>query len=291
MPLDFPAVLNHASPIQTFRWEDRDSMLYAISLGFGSDPLDRNTLRFVYEDPTDGDSPLKTVPTFPTVVAWVASPTFSELGVDPITALHSGQKIVVHRPITYPAVLTVQGRVLNVYDKGQDRGAIVLTEHVLSSADDGLPVATLTTSCFGRAEGGGGGSADPVPRPHSVPLRRADRSIDISTPGNLALLYRLTGDRNPIHADPLVARAAGFDRPILHGLCTFGITCRAVLESFADFDPDRIISHEARFSSPVYPGEILTVDLWRDADVVSFEARVADRDVTVISNGRCELRS
>src|SRR5690606_8667760 len=268
---------------------------YALCLGFGTDPLDERKLAFVYGPPASveglhHDRRLKVVPTLPTVLAWVAEPTFTELGVDPVSALHGEQKIEIHRPMPCPVTLSVQGRVLDVYDKGAGRGAIVVTQHVISDAADGVPIATLTTTCFGRAEGGCGGSASPAPAPHVVPARPADRSIDIATREDLALLYRLTGDRNPIHADPAIARAGGFERPILHGLCSFGITCRAVLETFAALDPSRIASHQARFSSPVYPGETLTVDLWRDGDVVSFEARVAARQVTVIKSGKCVLR-
>lgn len=165
-----------------------------------------------------------------------------------------------------------------------------MTCHVLTDAADGGKVATLTTSCFARAEGGCGGSADAHPEPHAVPRRAPDHSFDLATRADLALLYRLTGDRNPIHAEPQVARDAGFARPLLHGLCSFGMSCRAVLETYADFDPKRIASHQARFASPVYPGETITVELWRDADVVSFEAQVKARSVTVIKNGKSVLR-
>jgi acyl dehydratase len=184
----------------------------------------------------------------------------------------------------------VQGRVVSVHDKGAGRGAIVITEHVISNAADGAPLATLTTTCFGRSEGGSGGSSVEAPRPYTLPTRAADLSIDFATPADLALRYRLTGDRNPVHADPKVAATAGFPRPILHGLCSFGITCRAVLEAFADYEPSRIASHQARFSSPVFPGETLTVNLWWDGEIVSFEALVNERGVTVIKNGKSVLR-
>lgn len=290
MPIQYPAILHHVPAPQTWRWDDRDFILYALCLGFGHDPVDERALPFVYEDPLQDGRRLRAVPTLPTVLAWVADPMFTDLGVDPVTALHGEQKIEIHRPLPCPVALRVQGRVVDVYDKGAGRGAIVVTEHAISDAADGALLATLTTTCFGRAEGGCGGSSQPAPVPPAVPARAPDASVDIATRADLALLYRLTGDRNPIHADPAVAQAGGFARPILHGLCSFGITCRAVLETFAGYDPSRIRSHQARFSAPVYPGETLTVDLWRDGDIVSFEARVAARGVTVIKNGRCELR-
>ena len=284
MTIRYPAVLTHRSDSQTWSFNDRDAILYALCLGLGADPMNRRTLPFVYENR------LQVVPTLPTVLAWVAAPTFAQLGVDPVTALHGEQKIELHRIIAVPSTMTVQGSVVEVYDKGRDRGAVIVTRHVLTDADDGGAVATLTTTCFARAEGGCGGSSRAPSQPHPIPGRPPDQSLDIVTRPELALLYRLTGDRNPIHANPEAARSAGFDRPLLHGLCSFGISCRAVLEIYADFDPARIASHQARFAAPVYPGETLTIDLWRDGGVVSFEGRIRARGVTVIKNGRSELR-
>jgi acyl dehydratase len=280
----YPAVLDHHSPAQEWSFTDRDAILYALCLGFGGDPLNERELPFVYE------KHLTVMPTLPTVLAWVAEPTFAALGVDPVTALHGEQKIELHRSLTMPLELKVQGRVLEVYDKGAARGAVIVTQHVLSDAVDGAKIATLTTTCFARSEGGCGGALGAPTRPHAVPGRPPDHSLDIVTRADLALLYRLTGDRNPIHAEPAVARSAGFDRPLLHGLCSFGMSCRAVLATYADFDAARIASHEARFASPVYPGETLTFDLWRDGTEVSFEARVRARGVTAIKNGRSVLR-
>jgi acyl dehydratase len=280
----YPTVLKHQSPLQEWSFSDRDAILYALCTGLGADPINERALPFVYE------KHLKALPTLPTALAWVAEPTFAALGVDPLTALHGEQKIELHRLITIPLKLNVQGCVVEVYDKGKDRGAIVVTRHVLSDAGDGGKVATLTTTCFARAEGGCGGSGAAPPKPHAVPNRLPDQSIDFVTAPDLALQYRLTGDRNPIHAEPEIARHAGFARPLLHGLCSFAISCRAVLELYADFDPVQIASHQARFASPVYPGETLTLDLWRDGVDVSFEARVRARGVTVLKNGKSVLR-
>jgi len=148
---------------------------------------------------------------------------------------------------------------------------------------------TVTATFFARGDGGFGGPSEGQPEPHPIPARAPDASIDIPTRVDQAVIYRLSGDYNPLHIDPAFAKMAGFPRPILHGMCTYGITCRAVLQTYADYDGARIKSHQARFSAPVFPGETITVDLWRDGDVVSFEARVQARGVTVIKNGKTVL--
>jgi acyl dehydratase len=280
----YPEILNHVSDPQTFSWNERDAILYALCLGYGDKPTDDRALRFIYE------KDLQVVPTFPSILAWVAQPTFTELGINPISALHGEQTIELHRPIPIPANIRVQGRVLDVYDKGPGRGAVVVTQHMICDAAEQSPIAVLTTTCFARDEGGCGAGSKPASRPHQTPTRTPDMSIDFPTRADLALLYRLTGDRNPIHADPEVARSAGFALPLLHGLCTFGITCRAVLQFYANYVPFNIALHSARFAAPAYPGETLTVDLWRDLNIVSFQVRVRARDVTVVTNGKSVLR-
>jgi acyl dehydratase len=277
--------LKHSSAPQEWLFTEQDAILYALCTGFGADPLDTRELPFVYE------KGLRLVPTLPTVVAWVANPTFEALGVDPVEALHGEQKIELHQTLSLPLNVSVQGQVVDVFDKGPNRGAILVTRHVMTDLKDGQPIATLTTSCFARREGGCGGSKAEPPKPHTVPSRTPDRSVEVSTRPDLALLYRLTGDRNPLHADPKAAQASGFARPLLHGLCSFGIACRVVLEAYADFDPSRVESQQARFTAPVFPGERLTVDLWRDAETVSFEIRVKSRGVHAVKNGKTVLKS
>jgi acyl dehydratase len=157
-------------------------------------------------------------------------------------------------------------------------------------ASDSEPIATLTTSCFARDAGGCGSGGEPPIAARRMPDRAPDHRIAYGVRKDAALLYRLTGDRNPLHADPKAAQAAGFERPILHGLCSFGMTCRAVLECIAEWRPERVVSHAARFSAPVYPGDRLEVALWRDGAEVSFEARVPERGATVITGGKSALR-
>jgi acyl dehydratase len=203
--------------------------------------------------------------------------------------VHGEQKVELHKPLPAFGTFTAEGRTVGAWDKGKDKGAVVVNETTWTD-EKGEKVATLTGSMFARGDGGFGGPTEGQPEPHATPTRAPDLSVDIATRPDQALLYRLNGDRNPLHSDPEFAKRAGFPRPILHGLCTYGITCRAVLQAVVDYDAEQILSHQVRFSAPVFPGDTITVDLWKDAKQISFEARVKDRGVTVIKNGLTVLR-
>lgn len=282
MPIAYPEILSLATENQPFAWTDKDTMLYALGIGMGSDPMNLDELPFVYE------SGLKAVPTMATTVAWGAGPGLGKLGINFLLVVHGEQKVEFHKPLPTEAQVLANSRIIGAYDKG-DKGAVIYNETVLVDAKSGEKIATLTGSTFARGDGHFGGPAEGGPEPHVVPTRAPDLSVDIATKPDQALIYRLSGDRNPLHSDPRIAAAAGFPRPILHGLCTYGITCRAVLQEYCGFDPAKIKSHQVRFSSPVFPGETITVDLWKDGDVVSFEARVKSRGVTVVKNGKTLL--
>ncbi len=269
-------------PAGVAEWSEREVMLYALAIGMGSDPMDADQLLFVYE------KHLRVVPTFATVAAWSCNPPLSETGVDMARVVHAGQEIDVHRAIPVSARVTATGGFVAAVDKG-DRGALIFAETVLRDAASGDPYVTLRQAYLARVDGNFGAVPSVADNPHAVPERVPDLTVDYPTRPDQALLYRLLGDRNPLHADPEAARSAGFDRPILHGLCTFGVTCRAILESCASSDPARIRNHAARFSAPVYPGETISVDVWRDGPIVSFEARVAARGVRVVRHGRSVL--
>jgi len=280
VPIAYPAILDLTSDAEPVAWKDRETMLYALGIGLGSDPLNERELPFVYENG------LKAVPTFATVLAMSAgySRLMARSGVDFARVVHGEQAVELHRPLPPEGEAVVSSRIAAVYDKGE-RGAILIIETVLTDTG-GAAIATLRSSIFARADGGFGGSSEGEAEPHKAPERSADLSLDMPTRPDQALLYRLSGDRNPLHADPAFAKMVGFPRPILHGLCTFGITCRAVMQAYTDFDPAAVHSHQARFSAPVFPGETVTVDLWRDGETVSFEARVKDREAVVIKNGK-----
>jgi acyl dehydratase len=226
------------------------------------------------------------VPTFASVAAWGAGP--GDMKLNRVMVVDGERDITFHKPLATAANITADSSVLAVSDKGKDKGAVIRHQTILRD-EQGEPLATLVASRFARGDGGFGGPSGGIPDPHPVPTRAPDRSIDIATRPDQALVYRLCGDRNPLHSDPGFAKRAGFPRPILHGMCTYGITCRGVLQTYADYDPAAFRQHAARFSSPVYPGEIVTIDLWKDGEVISFEAKVKARGVTVIKNGRTVL--
>ena len=281
MPIDYPAVLALKSEPERCSWNDQRAMLYALGIGLGGDPLDRRELPFVYENG------LKAMPSFCTVIA---SPLalLARTGVNFARVVHGEQAIELHQTFPPEGEATATVEVAAVYDKGADKGAVLILKSELADAK-GAPLATLTHSIFARGDGGFGGPESGEAPPHQVPDRAPDQSVDIPTRPDQALLYRLSGDRNPLHADPDFAEAVGFPRPILHGLCTYGVACRAVMAAYTGMDPAPIRRHQARFSAPVFPGETISVDLWRDGDEVSFEARVKAREAVVIKNGRTVL--
>ncbi|MES5486068.1 MaoC/PaaZ C-terminal domain-containing protein [Bradyrhizobium sp. INPA03-11B] len=286
MPIDYPAILNLRTAAARYSWSDREVMLYALGIGMGSDPLNEKELQFVNEA-FAGPKRLKVVPTFASVCVSGARPGAMDL--NRVMLVDGERDITFHEPMSIAASVTADARVLGVYDKGKEKGAIIQDEVVVRDGD-GHKIVTIVSSTFARGDGGFGGPPKGMPGPHLGPNRAPDRSIDIATRPDQALIYRLSGDRNPLHSDPEFARRAGFPRPILHGMCTYGVTCRAVLQTYADYDPSAFHRHRVRFSAPVFPGEVVTVNLWKDGDSISFEAEVRERQVTVAKHGHTVLR-
>ena len=279
--MDYDKVMALRNEGQEYAYSDREVMLYALAIGMGSDPLDGRELPFVSEFGSEGGG-LEVVPTFATVAAYGSGP--GGMGVNRAMVVDGGREITFHRPMPAAAKLLADSSVLAVYDKGKEKGAIIRHQTVLMD-EAREPYATIVSSRIARGDGGCGGTSEAPPAPHQRPDRAPDLSIDIDTRPDQALLYRLCGDRNPLHASPEAARRAGFERPILHGLCTCGLVCRAILQTYADYDPAAFAHHAVRFSSPVFPGETVTVDLWRDGSRISHEARIKERDAMVVKNG------
>lgn len=271
---------------QPYSYTDRDVMLYAYGIGMGADPMDEKELAYVNEAYYT-DRPLKVVPTFASVAAWGAGP--GEMKLNRVMVVDGERDITFHKPLPVQANITADSSVLAVFDKGKDKGVVIRHKTVLKG-DNGEALATLEASRFARGDGGFGGPSLEQPKAHEMPNRAPDKTIEITTRPDQALIYRLCGDRNPLHSDPEFAAKGGFPRPILHGMCTYGITCRGVLQTYADYDASAFQRHAVRFSSPVYPGETVVMEMWKDGNVVSFEAKVKERGVTVIKSGRTELR-
>lgn len=283
MALNYDHLMGLKREGDRFRYTDRETMLYALGIGMGADPLDRNELPFVFEQ-----GALKTVPSMATVLARV--PLLKDCGFDYTKVLHGEQRLTLHRPLPPQGDLVASARVTEAYDKGAGKGAVIYTETAVRSAADGEPMFTLLSVTFARGDGGFGGPAGSGPAPHPIPERKPDATVTLPTRKDQALLYRLNGDRNPLHADPELAKRVGFPVPILHGLCTYGIACRAILQSVAAYDHTRIAGFDVRFSAPVYPGESIATDMWVDGKVVAFRCRVPERgDIVVINNGKCTL--
>jgi acyl dehydratase len=285
MPIKYDEVMALKNIGQKYSWTDREVMLYAVGIGMGADPMDEKELSFVnegYYTPRD----LKVVPTYASVAAWGSGP--GHIDVNRVMVVDGERDITFHKPMPVKANITADSRVLGVFDKGKDKGAVIRRETILRD-EAGEPLATLVASQFARGDGGFGGPSEGQPEPHKIPERKPDMTVDISTRPDQALLYRLCGDRNPLHSDPEFARRGGFDRPILHGMCTYGLSCRAVLQTYADYDPKAFKRHAVRFSSPVFPGETVSFDLWKDGNVISIEGKVKSRNVTVIRNGMTVL--
>ncbi|MGC3987419.1 MAG: MaoC/PaaZ C-terminal domain-containing protein [Pseudorhodoferax sp.] len=281
MPLNAEALRAWTFEERLQTYTDGDTMLYALSLGFGSDPLDAAELPFVYE------KNLVALPTMAAVLChlgpWIGD---ARTGATRSKVVHGEQRLFIHRPLAPQGRLRGVSRVLGVHDKGADKGALVHVERAISDADSGEPLATIVHTSFCRADGGFEGSFGAQYDNHALPQRAPDHVLELPVREDAALLYRLNVDRNPLHADPEAAQRAGYPRPILHGLCTWGMAARAVLRCVLGYEAGRLRSLESRFSSAVYPGETLRFELWRDADVVSFRASVPARGKTVLDNGR-----
>ena len=260
----------------------RDCMIYALGIGVGERATD---LQFCYENKLAVFPSMVNVVAYPG--AWVAEP---ELGIDWVKALHGEQHFCIDKPLEHGKTYVGSYRVLDVVDKGPGKGALVYFEKVLREKGSDAVAATVTQTTFLRGDGGTGGTTS-VSRPiHALPESAPDGQLALTTLPQAALIYRLSGDYNPIHADPAMARSAGFERPILHGLCTLGVATRALLWACCDDDPTALKSVRLRFTSPVYPGETVVTEYWRDGRSAHFRALVAERGVVVLNNGHAEFR-
>jgi acyl dehydratase len=273
MPLNPDAVGSVGEPTEV-SWTSKDALLYAVGVGAGTDEL-------AFTTENTANVPQRVLPTFPVVLGGGGS-IFARIGTfNPAMLVHGQQSVTLHREIPVEGSATVTAKIAAMYDKG--KAAVVVTESTALSAgsvDRGEPLYTLTASLFIRGEGGWGGERGPSGPMNVPPDGAPDHEVTYRTSPDQALIYRLSGDRNPLHSDPAFAALGGFDRPILHGLCSYGFTGRALLHAVCGSDPARFEHIEARFASPVLPGETLTIRAWSvgDGEAV-FNTSVGDRVV------------
>jgi acyl dehydratase len=281
----YPEILSLESQPSEVTYTRQDAMLYALSVGVGIEALDIDDLRFVYEQD------LAVLPTFATNLLGKDGRLLEKAGVNLKLILHSEQRLRVHNPLPPEGKVIATSRIAHVSDKGKDKGAVVQTECRITDAVTGTPYSTVTLTIYCRGDGGFGGPSDDMYPLHHIPERPADVETHQRTLPNQAALYRLSiGETNPLHIDPEFARKVGFEKPLLHGLCTYGFAARAVMKAHCDNDPARIESFDVRFAAPFFPGETLITRSWRDGNIISFDSIVAERNVTVFKNGRCEIR-
>jgi hypothetical protein len=230
MTMNYDHVMSLKQEGREFSYGDRETMLYALGVGFGRDPLDEKELDYVFEG-----NALKTVPSMAVVLT--RGSLLADCGWDYSQVLHGEQRLELYRPLPPTGELIADARVVEAYDKGKGKGAVIHSEIEVRLKSDGEPLFKVGSATFARGDGGFGGSTDPAPAPHPIPERDPDLSCEVETRVDQALLYRLNGDRNPLHADPALAKRAGFPVPILHGLCTYGTACRALVTTICTTTP------------------------------------------------------
>jgi acyl dehydratase len=285
MAINPQQLLNRQFAPMIHRYTQRDTQLYALGLGLGHDPLDLAALRYVYEGQA-GDQ-LLALPTMANVLAY---PGF--WAREPDTGIHWQR--LLHAPLPVAGAVTGQTRVSALWDKGPGRGTLMEQQRAVVDSASGKLLATVSHLSLLRDDGGfggeaAGGSAGAPPAPHAIPARAADMACDLPTLPQAALIYRLSGDFNPLHADPAVARAAGFERPILHGMATMGVAAHAVLRMLLAYDPARFAAMRVRFTAPALPGDTLRTALWVDGNIVSLRCTALERGVVVLNHSRVDL--
>lgn len=280
MPIDYESALRLDIPAVVHKYSARDTMLYALGIGFGVDPLDEVQLQYVYE---------KNLRAFPAMAVTLGFLSVRDIpiSIDYTRMVHAEQALELFAELPVAGEVLGKTRVASLIDRGP-KGALIRFERDITDAADGRLLARSSMTVLCRADGGFGGPVTDAAPPRAYPERAADLCYTVATLPQQALLYRLSGDMNPLHADPVTARKAGFQRPILHGLATFGLVARAV----AVVRPGTSLQFiSGRFLAPVYPGESLTVELWDEKDGLTLRASVAERGTVVFGNGTAQLTS
>ncbi|MHB1447366.1 MAG: MaoC/PaaZ C-terminal domain-containing protein [Acidimicrobiales bacterium] len=277
MPINSDAVTGKWSEWTERSWTSKDALIYALGVGAGVEDPTGKELEFTTENSRGVTQ--RVLPTFAVIVGGAGGGMRNIGSFNPAMLVDGGRTVEFHRPLPVEGKIKSRGRVTGVYDKGS--GAVVASESESVDAESGEALFDLKSQVFIRGEGGFGGDRGPS-GPRNVPPDRApDKVVTYETRPDQALIYRLSGDRNPLHSDPEFAKTAGFTRPILHGLCTYGFTGRALLHALCGSEPERFKSMEGRFSKPVMPGDALSVKMWVDGNQAVFLTESSSGDVVI----------
>ncbi|MBR9909280.1 MAG: 3-alpha,7-alpha,12-alpha-trihydroxy-5-beta-cholest-24-enoyl-CoA hydratase [Gammaproteobacteria bacterium] len=282
MNLEYVANFPFEDIVQSY--STRDALLYALSVGMGADPVSAAQLRYSYE------KDMAVMPAMVTVLGrpgpWGADP---QAAIDVSRAVYAEQSMELHQPLPRQATIRAREKILGVVDKGESKGALIYTERRIVNDQSGELLATLRATMMCRGDGGCGSTGYVAPPVARTPAPPAENTLQLSTLPQQALIYRLNGDMNPLHADPVLAQKVGFERPILHGLCSYGFAVHALLSQWCEYDETRLQRVDARFSAPMYPGETFIVESWRANDDVAFRVLSKERNQVVLDNGYAQL--
>ena len=281
MPINYDEIMSMTSENVEISYSDKDSILYSLGVGLGNDPMNMAELKYVYENSQVA------LPSMATNFQY-HSPLLLKANINFILVVHGEQKLSFTNPLPVSGDFISNAKVIGCYDKGAGKGAIIDVETTINLKKDNTEICKLVSTTFARGDGGFGGPESPKSEIFKIE-GDPDFVHEIKTKPNQALIFRLSGDYNPLHSDPNFAKTAGFEKPILHGMCTYGIACRSVVESVCEGDAKRLKKFDCRFSSPVYPGETIVTEMWKNGSKVYYQSKVKERDKIVIKNGVSEI--
>ena len=277
MTINYDEIMNLTSENVEISYSDKDSILYSLGIGLGNDPMNLNELKYVYENSQS------VLPSMATNFQY-HSPLLLKTNINFIMVVHGEQRLSITNALPVSGDFIANAKVIGCYDKGPARGAIIEVETTVKNRKNNEEICKLVSTTFARGDGGFGGPDSPK-KEIFIPDGEPDYVSEVSTKPDQALIFRLSGDYNPLHSDPNFAKAAGFEKPILHGMCTYGIACRSLVDEICENDASKLKRFDCRFSSPVYPGETIITEMWKKDKMIYFNSKVKERDKLVLKNG------
>ena len=277
MTINYDEIMNLTSENVEISYSDKDSILYSLGIGLGNDPMNLNELKYVYENSQS------VLPSMATNFQY-HSPLLLKTNINFIMVVHGEQRLSITNAMPVSGDFIANAKVIGCYDKGPARGAIIEVETTVKNKKNNEEICKLVSTTFARGDGGFGGPDSPK-KEIFIPDGEPDYVSEVSTKPDQALIFRLSGDYNPLHSDPNFAKAAGFEKPILHGMCTYGIACRSLVNEICENDASKLKRFDCRFSSPVYPGETIITEMWKKDKMIYFNSKVKERDKLVLKNG------